>query len=380
MIAKGFANYFSGNFVNSSDNVPIRNLFESAYDAYASNVNNQCYTPFSIMDVKIAVAKLKKGKSPGSDNISPEHILYAGDTFVNALTDLFNMCIVHGFVPDSFSFAVIVLVVKDKNGDVGKFSNYMPISLVMMFSKVLELCFMDRLTPLLQVEELQFGFVPNKGCQKALFTLETVVNYFTCRGSPVFMASLDVTKAFDRVNHFALFHKLIDVGVPLYILNVLINWHCKLAGCVRWLGSMSDMFAIKSGVREGGIISPWFFNLYVNNLITRLKNSGLGCHLCSEFVGCLFFADDILLLSGSMLQLQSMLNICVEYGEEFDLKFNALKSFLIQIGLVDHHDLPDLELGDRFLKWVECIKYLGVWIIEGKFFKVDCNMNIELNS
>jgi hypothetical protein len=69
------------------------------------------------------------------------------------------------------------------------------------------------------------------------------------------------------------------------------------------------MFAIISGVREGGIISPWFFNLYVNDLITRLRNSGLGCHLCSEFVDCLFFGDDILLLSGFMLQLQSMLNI-----------------------------------------------------------------------
>jgi hypothetical protein len=45
-----------------------------------------------------------------------------------------------------------------------------------------------------------------------------------------------------------------------------------------------------------------------------------------------------------------MLNICVEYGEEFDLKFNALKSFLIQIGLVDHHYFSDLELGDRFVK------------------------------
>ena len=75
----------------------------------------------------------------------------------------------------------------------------------------------------MEVDELQLGFAPNKGCQKALFTLETVVNYFTDRDSPVRVASLDVSKAFNRVNDFALFLKLIDLGIPLYVLNVLIN-------------------------------------------------------------------------------------------------------------------------------------------------------------
>ena len=171
-----------------------------------------------------------------------------------------------------------------------------------MFSKVLELCFADRLASYLQVEELQFGFVLNEGCQKALFTVETVINYFTCRGSPVFMVSLDISKACDRVNHFALFYKLIDIGIPLYMLNVLINWHGKLQGCVHWLGCVFYIFFTRSGVRQGGIISPWLFNLlYVNDLISRLKNSGFGCHICFEFIGCIFFADDILVLSGSIL-------------------------------------------------------------------------------
>ena len=191
---------------------------------------------FSVNDVRVAVAKLKKGKTPGCDRIFSEHILYAGDALVYALTDLFNIRIIHSFVTDSFSSSMIVPVIKDKNCNADKYSNYRPISLVTMFSKVLELCFADRLVSYLQVEELQFGFVPNKGCQKVLFTVETVVNYFTCHGSPMFMASLDINKAFDRVNHFTLFYKLIDIGIPFCMLNVLINWHGKLQGCVCWSG------------------------------------------------------------------------------------------------------------------------------------------------
>ena len=94
-----------------------------------------------------------------------------------------------------------------------------------MFSKVFELCISDRLVTLLCVDDLQFGFVPGKGYQKALFTLDSTVNLFTrpSRGSPVFMAALDASEAFDRVNHFALFTKLTCIGVPVYLLNILMN-------------------------------------------------------------------------------------------------------------------------------------------------------------
>ena len=106
---------------------------------------------FSVNDVRVAVAKLKKGKAPGCDRISLEHILYASDALVYALTYLFNVCIIHSFVLDSFSSSMILPVIKDKNGNAGKYSNYRPISLATMFSKVLELRFADRLASSLQV-------------------------------------------------------------------------------------------------------------------------------------------------------------------------------------------------------------------------------------
>ena len=138
-------------------------------------------------------------------------IIYAGDVLVERLLrKLFYMCLIHGFVPNSFGQSVIVPVLKDKNSNAGCCDNYRPISLTTIFSKVFELCLSKRVKKFSVFDELQFGFVPGKGCQKALFTVETVVNYYTSRGSPVFMASLNAAKAFDRVNHYALFNKLIE--------------------------------------------------------------------------------------------------------------------------------------------------------------------------
>ena len=94
------------------------------------------------------------------------------------------------------------------------------------------------------------------GCQKAICSLETVLNYFTKRGCSVFMATLDTSKDFYRVNHFALLNKLIHIGVPLCLINIFLYWFLKLNGKVIWNGIFSSVFYMKSGVGQGRINSP----------------------------------------------------------------------------------------------------------------------------
>ena len=82
----------------------------------------------------------------------------------------------------------------------------------------------------------------DRGCQKALLTVDCVVNYFNSRGSSVYMAALYASKAFDRVNHFSFFIALMKNNVPIPFLRVKIHWHLKLRGLVRWCGQYSDVF------------------------------------------------------------------------------------------------------------------------------------------
>ena len=135
------------------------------------------------------------------------------------------------------------------------------------------------------------------------------------------------------------------------------------------------MFDVQSEVRQGGINSPWFFNVYVNDLIFKLMKSGIGCYIYYVFIDCIFFADDMLLLSGSILHLQVLLNICFDFDVEFDITLNASKSFLIHFDLDNSDSLPVLSVGTGCLLWADRIKYLGIWLEGGKVFKVDCTMN-----
>jgi hypothetical protein len=311
-------------------------------------------------EVLQAILHLTKLKAPGIDRITAEHLIYAAGSVAEPLCKLFNACIVHGCVPDSFTVSIIVPVEKDKLGDSSSFENYRPISLVSMFSKVFESCLSKKMMLERYFDPLPYGFVKDKGCQKALLSVDCIVNYFTSRGSAVFMAALDASKAFDRVNHYSLFIALMRNGIPLLYLRVIIYWHLHLSGLVRWAGCFSHSFVIKSGIRQGGINSPGYFNIFINELIVKLRESGFGCYIADVFCGCMFFADDILLISASLLMLQSMLDICVDFAVNNDLKFNHTKSHLFQIGLQSAVMLPTLLLGSNELHWADELKYLDV--------------------
>ena len=88
------------------------------------------------------------------------------------------------------------------------------------------------------------------------------------------MCSIDVSKAFDKISHFALFTKLIERSIHVNIINILSTWYCKSITTVSWSGIFSSMFSPEAGIRQGGILSPVLFAVYVNSLLEKLQNSG----------------------------------------------------------------------------------------------------------
>ena len=137
---------------------------------------------------------------------------------------------------------------------------------------------------------------------------------------------MDASKAFDLVDHNILFRKLRDRGLPLVILRFLLSWYECL---VRWGLCSSASFGVSNGVRQGSILSPFLFALYLDGLLSELVECGVGCHWGNLFAGCLCYADDIVLLAPCPSALRMMLNICGDYASCHGLEFNASKTQLI---------------------------------------------------
>ena len=198
-----------------------------------------------------------------------------------------------------------------------------------------------------------------------------MINYFNDRGSNVYIASLDATKAFDRVNHFKLFSTLYKLKLPAFLIKTIVNWYGKLKVCVKWNGVFSGVFNVHSEVRQGGVLSPSLFNLYVNCMITELRKNRLGCCINNLYLGILMYADDILLLSSSCIELQNMLNVCSDVGYNLGILFNAKKSMCSVVGPYKPSNLCNLSINNVNLRWHDKIKYLGFYLKSAINFTVD---------
>ena len=279
-IADCFKNYFQKNSTpNNVESVDkLNSLFSSRYDAYVNKHEKDCncdaylVTPINVIDAFIC---MKNGKSADESEISAEHLHNAPLILLNRLSALFNMMLRHSYVPHQFRRGFMIPLVKDLSGNHSSTSNYRGITILPIISKlfehVLKLIFFESLS----TSKHQFGFKKNSSIVHALHCLKSTVNHHVSNGSKVFCTFLDASKAFDRLVHSGLFLKLMERNVPLIFLDIIISWYNDLSCRVKWGENFSDWFTISAGVRQGGVLSPDLYCLYVDDLIIQLKRMPL---------------------------------------------------------------------------------------------------------
>ena len=239
---------------------------------------------------------MKSGKDSGVDGLAAEHFLIADRHIYVYLSLLFNSFMCHGCLPAELMKTAIVLIIKCKTGN-SRTLNYRPIALVTACSKIMELCLLEIIEVYLDTHGHQVGFKNQHSTDMCIFTLISVIKYYTQQSTPVYSCFLDASKAFDRVNHWKLFNTLIVRKVPLLIVRMFIFWYSKQEMCIKWGQSTSSFFTVSNGVRQGGILSPRLFAVYVDDLSKHLHDARSGCFIGDQCNNHVMYADDICLLA-----------------------------------------------------------------------------------
>ena len=180
---------------------------------------------------------------------------------------------------------------------------------------------------------LQFGFKKSMSTTLCTGLVKNIAAHYMTHGSPVYSCLLDASKAFDLVDHSILFQQLLDRNTPGLLVHFLITWYSSQSCTVSWDGSVSTPFSVSNGVRQGGVLSPVLFTVYMDILLNMLKDCGVGCYWDGVLVGALGYADDIILLAPCPSALRLMLKTYESFASSFGLKFNASKTQLIRFSL-----------------------------------------------
>ncbi|XP_045455984.1 uncharacterized protein LOC123665768 [Melitaea cinxia] len=356
---RGIANLFKNHFKVTSPLGPPSRVID------AETVTSIPMS-FSAKQVEAVIKKMNRGRSPGHDGLSIEHLKHAGNHLYSVLAMFFSLCITHSYLPADMMKTVVVPLVKNKTGDISDKNNYRPICLATVLAKVLDSLIDQNLDRYLNIHDAQFGFVPNLSTESAILCLKQTAQYYTSRKTPVYACFLDLSKAFDLVAYDILWRKLREAGIQSELISLLKFWYLNQENYVKWGETLSDTYRLDCGVRQGGITSPKLFNLYVNELIVGLSSRRVGCWIDGICLNNLSYADDMVLLGPSAGSIRTLLKICEEYAVQHGLTYNVNKSeymvFVVRGGVIDYESV--LKLNDVQLRRVKLFKYLGHYISE----------------
>ena len=289
---------------------------------------------------------MKRGKAADIYGLTAEHLQYSHPVISVLLSKFFLLMVVSHCIPNGFkrSYIVPISKVKDCRTKAMSCDDFRGIAISPILSKVFEHCLLKQLQALIGSNDNQFGFKKGLGCSHAIYTVRNIVDRWVSRGCTANLCAIDLSKAFDKVNHHALYVKLMKRNIPVQLLEIIENLFSGCHSCIKWGDSWSVEFKIAYGVRQGSVLSPFLFAIYVDDVCGLCKP---GCNL---FV--ILYADDILLLSPTVTALEKLLHACERELNWLDMVINCKKSFCLRIGpRYDTQCADIISLSGQLIPW-----------------------------
>ena len=282
IIANKFCKYFSSIGPNLAKEIQSHPFSHKDFlsGSFAESI---FFNPATKEEIIVIAQSFVSNKAAGYDNIPMSLIKESIQLISEPLAHIINLSIAHGIVPDQMKIARVIPLFKADDQSLS--TNYRPVSVLPSFSKFLERIIYNRLNDYLTnlnvlCDEL-YGFRKNHSPTLALIDLYDKISSALDRGDIAVGIFLDLSKAFDTVNHNILFDKLEHYGIRGLALKWVKSYFSNRLQFVDFNGHVSSRFNISCGVPQGSILGPLFFLLYINDIVNA-----------STALQLILFADD----------------------------------------------------------------------------------------
>ena len=208
----------------------------------------------------------------------------------------------------------------------------------------------------------QIGFMPNHRTSDHILVLKTICDLYKSKKKGVYLCFIDMAKAFDSVNREFLFYKLYICNFSKKFINLIKSLYFENEACIRTKGGYTKAFPIYTGTRQGCNLSPYLFNIFMNDLPKYLEeNNSNFVKLNNQIISCLMYADDIVLMNETKSGLQKSLSILETYCNKWQLNINIDKSKVLILNK-RFSDFDDFKINNKSIECVKSYTYLGVEI------------------
>ena len=296
----------------------------------------------------------------GHDGIHTLFLRKSSDNFLCYLSKFMIACYSHCFFPHRLLKGDVNPTIKDSKGNTTLSSNYRPVMQSSCILKLFELHILDILTDKLHFSSRQFGFKSQTSTTDACLILKETVNRYMNKGGKAYSLFVDLSKAFDNVDHFMLGEILLQRNIPPDLVLLIMYYLRNQEARIIWNHVKGTYHNIERGVRQGGILSPLLFKLYVDDVLREITESGVGCKLGILRINVLAYADDLVLLADTPNHLSFLYELLNVKLSRKHLKINQSKSkCMIFKKKVCKENVENILLGAHTFEVVAQYKYLG---------------------
>ena len=280
-------------------------------------------------EIETVIKALKRSKSSGLDGLLNEYFMESYDIIGGHLVDLFNAILNSGHFPDSWSVGILVPL--HKKGDFQDPNNYRGITLVSCLAKIFTGVLNSRMSKWVEnndvISDSQFGFRSGRSTVDAIFVLNAVVQKILNEKGRLYCAFIDLKKAFDSIYLNGLWYKLSKLGVDGKLFNIVRNMYNCVKTCVQGCNTYSEFFECAVGLRQGEVMSPMLFSLFIEDLELFLQNEP-ACGLSIDDITfiLMLFADDMVIFGSTPQDLQNSLDMLKSYCDKWSLTVNTSKT------------------------------------------------------
>lgn len=347
-----WAEYFH-DLLNRDDPPELHNSLDDPPHATDTNI---VADPPSKAEIEKAIHCLKNRKAPGHDGIFAESLKAGGGVVVDALCDLFAEMWQTESFPSDWKTGIITPVYK--KSDPKTCGNYRGITLLSVVGKIFSSIIRQRISANREsnCREQQAGFRPGRGCSDNIFNLRQILTRRIRYGKPFVAVFIDFAAAFDSVHRASMFKALLQEGTPEKIVDILRSLYSGSTSYVRVYNEPTQLFDIKTGVRQGCILSPMLFNVIIDFVMRKALSNVEGIEIGTDLsVTDLAYADDICIFAETPALAEHALELVDAAATKFGLVISAPKSKILSHG----HQHPTVRLRGLPLEVVDNFVYLG---------------------